>query len=310
MPRVSRGMPTLWRSLNALAVCLAQAVAQGQAVAEPPQIAWRPRVPLEGSVILLGLRVPYSAADSVVAVQGELAGEALHFERVADEFHTIAAVPLGAATGVPVRVTIVRTDGASDTVVASLPVGRRRAPRERLHAAPDLVQPPESLAERIGAEREQVEEVRRRAHDTPRLWREPFMRPRPGAVTGRFGVARVFNGMLRSRHLGVDFAGRPGAAVRAANRGVVALVADLYLSGTTILIDHGAGLVTGYFHLSRALVSVGDTVGRGQLIGHVGASGRVTGPHLHWLAAYGSLTVDPLGLVNLDFDAPLTFGIR
>src|SRR5881628_3883648 len=288
MPRVSRGMPTLWRSLNALAVCLAQAVAQGQAVAEPPQIAWRPRVPLEGSVILLGLRVPYSAADSVVAVQGELAGEALHFERVADEFHTIAAVPLGAATGVPVRVTIVRTDGASDTVVASLPVGRRRAPRERLHAAPDLVQPPESLAERIGAEREQVEEVRRRAHDTPRLWREPFMRPRPGAVTGRFGVARVFNGMLRSRHLGVD----------------------LYLSGTTILIDHGAGLVTGYFHLSRALVSVGDTVGRGQLIGHVGASGRVTGPHLHWLAAYGSLTVDPLGLVNLDFDAPLTFGIR
>src|SRR5881397_2547646 len=209
-----------------------------------------------------------------------------------------------------VRVTIVRTDGASDTVVASLPVGRRRAPRERLHAAPDLVQPPESLAERIGAEREQVEEVRRRAHDTPRLWREPFMRPRPGAVTGRFGVARVFNGMLRSRHLGVDFAGRPGAAVRAANRGVVALVADLYLSGTTILIDHGAGLVTGYFHLSRALVSVGDTVGRGQLIGHVGASGRVTGPHLHWLAAYGILTVDPLGLVNLDFDAPLTFGIR
>ena len=136
------------------------------------------------------------------------------------------------------------------------------------------------------------------------------MRPRPGAVTGRFGVARVFNGMLRSRHLGVDFAGRPGAAVRAANRGVVALVADLYLSGTTILIDHGAGLVTGYFHLSRALVSVGDSVARGQLIGHVGASGRVTGPHLHWLAGYGGLTVDPLSLVNLDFDAPLTFGIR
>jgi len=303
-------MPTLWRSLNALVVCLAPAVARGQAVAEPPQIAWRPRVPLEGSVILLGLRLPHDSGDSVVAVQGELAGEALHFEGVADEFHAIAAIPLGAATGVAARVTIVRADGASDTVVASLPVGRRRAPRERLHVAPDLVQPPESLGERIGAERERVQDVRRRAHDTPRLWREPFTRPRPGAVTGRFGVARVFNGVLRSRHMGVDFAGRRGAAVRAANRGVVALVADLYLSGTTILIDHGAGLVTGYFHLSRALVSVGDSVARDQLIGHVGASGRVTGPHLHWLAAYGGLTVDPLSLVHLDFDAPLTFGIR
>src|SRR5256885_4174789 len=83
--------------------------------------------------------------------------------------------------------------------------------------------------------------------------------------------------------MGVDFAGRRGASVRAANRGVVAMVADLYLSGTTILIDHGAGLVTGYLHLSGTLVAVGDTVARGQPIGEVGASGRVTGPHLHWL---------------------------
>ena len=97
--------------------------------------------------------------------------------------------------------------------------------------------------------------------------------------------------------------GARGASVRAANRGVVALVADLYLSGTTVLIDHGAGLVTGYLHLSRTLVAVGDTVTRGQEIGEVGASGRVTGPHLHWLAAYGGITFDPLGLVGLDLDA-------
>src|SRR5439155_3812114 len=85
---------------------------------------------------------------------------------------------------------------------------------------------------------------------------------------------------LRSRHWGVDFAGRIGAPVRAANRGVVALVADLYYSGTTVLVDHGAGLVTGYFHLSRVLVVPGDTVDVGQLIGRVGSSGRVTRSHL------------------------------
>src|SRR2546427_544725 len=128
-------------------------------------------------------------------------------------------------------------------------VARRRAPRERLRVAPQYAQPAESLAERIRIEQEMVQEVRQRAHETPRLWRGPFVRPSAGPVTSVFGVARVFNEVVRSRHWGVDFAGPWGAPVRAANRGVVAFVADLYYSGTTVLIDHGAGLVTGYFHL-------------------------------------------------------------
>src|SRR5207245_468147 len=93
--------------------------------------------------------------------------------------------------------------------------------------------------------------------------------------------------------------GTVGAPVHATNRGVVALVADLYYSGTTVLIDHGAGLVTGYFHLSRVFVVPGDTVERGQVIGHVGATGRVTRPHLHWWGTYGEITVDPLDLLRL-----------
>ena len=160
---------------------------------------------------------------------------------------------------------------------------------------------------RIRTERELVGEIKRRAHETPRLWREPFVRPRAAAVTGTFGVVRIFNGVVRSRHLGVDFAGERGAPVRATNRGVVAFVGDLYYSGKTIFIDHGAGLVTGYLHLSSALVAPGDTVACGQLIGRVGASGRVTGPHLHWLADYGNLSVDPLDLITVDLNAPLSF---
>ena len=268
--------------------------------ASPPQLAWRPRTPLEGSAVVLELSV--GSDDSVTMVRGELAGEPLHFERTPHGFRALGAVPVDRGDSVAARATIERVGGETDSVVAWLLPRRRRAPRERLQAAPDMVQPPDSLDGRIQQERELVEGVRHRSHDTPRLWHEPFVRPRPSAVTDRFGVARVFNGELRSRHMGVDFAGRRGASVRAANRGVVALVADLYLSGTTVLIDHGAGLVTGYLHLSRALVAVGDTVARGQLIGEVGATGRVTGPHLHWLAAYGGITFDPLGLVGLDLD--------
>ena len=110
----------------------------------------------------------------------------------------------------------------------------------------------------------------------------------------------MFNGTLTSRHLGVDFRGATGQPVRAANRGVVALVDDFFLAGNVIYIDHGGGLVTAYFHLSKALVVAGDTVERGQEIGLVGSTGRVTGPHLHWSARYGAVTVNPLDLTLLE----------
>lgn len=97
----------------------------------------------------------------------------------------------------------------------------------------------------------------------------------------------------------MDFAGKVGAPVRAANRGVVALVDNFFLAGNVVYIDHGGGVVTGYFHLSRELVAEGDTVARGQEIGLVGATGRVTGPHLHWSARYGALTVNPIDLLTL-----------
>ena len=152
---------------------------------------------------------------------------------------------------------------------------------------------------RIERENEEARAVGRRAHTTPELWTQPFLRPRSSRITSSFGSGRLFNGRLASSHGGVDFAGQPGDSVRAANRGVVALVDNFFLAGNVVYIDHGGGVVTGYFHLTQALVAVGDTVERGQEIGLVGATGRVTGPHLHWSARYGEHTVDPMGLITL-----------
>ncbi len=132
------------------------------------------------------------------------------------------------------------------------------------------------------------------------MWTASFLRPRVSAITSEFGSGRVFNGRVTSRHLGVDFRGAVGEPVRAANRGVVALVDNFFLAGNVIYINHGGGVVTAYFHLSKPLVAVGDTVVRGQEIGVVGSTGRVTGPHLHWAARYGTITVNPLDLVSLD----------
>jgi len=306
-------MPTPIRYLVAVMLCLVPAVATGQGTTGAPQVAWWPRLPLEGSLVRVVVRPPpspASAGDSVTAVSGDLAGEPLHFERVGegDAFQALGAVPFGARDGAAAVVFMEHGGGADDTLRATLPVARRRVPRERLHVAPQYAQPAESLAERIRIEQEIVQEVRQRAHETPRLWQGPFVRPSAGPVTSVFGVARVFNEVVRSRHWGVDFAGPSGASVRAANRGVVAFVADLYYSGTTVLIDHGAGLVTGYFHLSRVLVVPGDTVDTGQPIGRVGATGRVTKSHLHWFGAYGAITVDPLDLLRPNGPMRLTPG--
>jgi murein DD-endopeptidase MepM/ murein hydrolase activator NlpD len=153
---------------------------------------------------------------------------------------------------------------------------------------------------RVAREGARALAVGRRAHDAPARWTAPFLRPRASAVSSGFGTGRTFNGQVTSRHLGVDFRGAAGAPIRAANRGVVVLVDTFFLGGRVVYLDHGGGVTTGYLHLSRALVAVGDTVARGQTIGLVGATGRVTGPHLHWTARYGGITVNPLDLLKLD----------
>ena len=138
-----------------------------------------------------------------------------------------------------------------------------------------------------------------RAHLTPRLWAEPFRRPRPGRVTSSFGRGREYNGTVTSRHTGTDFAGAVGAPVVATNRGVVRLIDRFYLGGNVVYLDHGAGLVSAYLHLSATAVAVGDTVARGQVIGRGGSTGRVTGPHLHWVVRYGRTSVDPESLLTV-----------
>lgn len=294
-----------FRASAAVALCawLASSPAVGQRGESASRLAWRPAIPPQGSLVLIGFEP--RATDSVRAVRGELGGEPLHFELMDGWFRAIGAVPLGSGKTLRARLVIERASGPLDTVTRRMPVGARRTGSERLRTDPRFLQPPESVLSRIEAERALLRSLKLRAHEVPRLWRAPFVRPRPGPVTSRFGTARVFNGRVRSRHLGVDFDGEVGDPVLATNRGIVAFAGDLYYSGTTVFIDHGAGLLTAYLHLSTVLVAVGDSVTPGQLIGRVGASGRVTGPHLHWLATYGNIAVDPVNLLDLDLSRPL-----
>jgi murein DD-endopeptidase MepM/ murein hydrolase activator NlpD len=259
-----------------------------------------PDRPLPGALVRLTLDRG-TGADSIVAVQGSMASEPLHFVARSGAWRAIGAVPVDSTGPVVARVIVSRASGRADTLRSSVEPPPLPPPSEQLAVAPRFGKPLDAATEaRVARESARALAVGRHAHDAPARWTEPFVAPRASDVTSTFGTGRTFNGRVASRHLGVDFRGAVGAPIRAANRGVVALVDRFYLGGRVVYIDHGGGVVTGYLHLSRTLVAAGDTVKRGQTIGHVGATGRVTGPHLHWTARYGALTVNPMDLLELD----------
>lgn len=126
-----------------------------------------------------------------------------------------------------------------------------------------------------------------------------FILPLESFITSDFGKARVYNGSLKGYHSGTDFRAKVGTQIKASNDGVVVLGKDRFYSGGTVILDHGHGIYTCYYHLSKVLVPVGKEVKKGDVIGLSGKSGRVTGPHLHFSVRVGGVQVDPLGFISL-----------
>ena len=149
---------------------------------------------------------------------------------------------------------------------------------------------PDDLA-RIEREQKVTEAVKRRFSDAPPA--TDFALPAKGPLSSRFGLRRIFNGLPRNPHAGLDVAVGTGAPVTAPADGVVANVGEYFFNGNTVFIDHGQGLITAYMHLSRTCVRAGQTVKKGESLGAVGATGRVTGPHLHWAVILNNTPVDP-----------------
>ena len=159
----------------------------------------------------------------------------------------------------------------------------------------EKVDPPQSVIDRIYMERNSVKESRKKSNlITSTYYNNGFVLPAKGPISGVYGSQRILNGKPRSPHYGIDIALPKGHEVVAPMDGIVVFSNnDLYYSGGTIIIAHGQGLTTSYLHLSEILVSVNNIVRRGELIGKVGATGRATGPHLHWGAELKGKRIDP-----------------
>ena len=192
----------------------------------------------------------------------------------------------------PLQLTVTRPDGSR--VDAEIAVDRRNWPLQHVNGVPPrTVNPPPELAARIAREQAAVTAARTR-DDNRTDFAAAFIWPVNGRISGRFGNARVYNGQPGSGHSGMDIAAPTGTPVKAPAGGVVTFAdADLYLTGGTVVLDHGFGISSNFLHLSRIDIKVGDRVEQGQVIAAVGSTGRSTGPHLHWGMNWFDVRIDP-----------------
>ena len=253
----------------------------------------------QGSLLLVEVK----SAKPLTEVQGDWDGRSVPFWReVASEAQrkALLGVDLEKAPGeYQLKVTGQTESGEKISCSAQVTVTKGRFATEKLQVGKQFVEPSPEQIKRAEEESQKLRDIFDRV--TPeRLWDGNFRMPLDGVTTGtNFGRRRILNGNPGSPHSGMDLPATTGTPVRATQRGRVVLAEELYFAGNTVVVDHGLGIYTLYGHLAEIAVKVGDDLEAGAVLGKVGATGRVTGPHLHWGLKVERARVNPLELVRL-----------
>lgn len=272
-------------------------VSPGRSIGLPFQIKFSPKTLVPGAIF----QVRVYSQDSISRVQGSLAERDILFYATSSrrEWEGVAGIDLETPPGLySLTGTVWMTDGRSGAIRESLRILPKKFPTQHIQVKQKYVTLGAQDSQRAAREARQLEAIWQTV-TSKKLWVKTFHRPLSSKLTSGFGRRRIVNGKLRSPHSGVDLKARFGTPIKAANSGKVVLAQDLFFAGKTIILDHGLGLYTLYAHCSKMWIKVGDLVGQGQVIGEVGATGRVTGPHLHWACRVSSARVNPLNLTTL-----------
>ncbi len=249
----------------------------------------------QGEVVVMTV----TSDSPVTAVRGRAFDRDVPTVRIGDSWRLLVGIDLD----VPLGTHIVTIDADSPTGPASatheLVVTAKEFRTRRLTVDPDFVNAPAAMAERIAAESKELNAIWSAAPTEPSTAALTFTAPVPHRANSAFGTRSIFNGEPRGAHSGADFLSPTGTPVRAPAAGTVVLAKDLYFSGGSVVIDHGLGIFSFFAHFSKITATVGDRVEAGAIVGRVGATGRVTGPHLHWTVRLNGARVDPLALLEL-----------
>ena len=255
------------------------------------EITSRARAVQPGELVVVSI----AAGDGPITIKVHAFGHDVEAYRADDGgWRALVGIDLDVKPGTyPVTVQAGSAHASLDLAV------RPRTFRTRtLTVDPAFVTPPESERERIAIEARLLDDVWR-SSASERLWNGPFVRPVPQPANSAFGTRSVFNGQPRNAHGGADFLSPAGTPIVAPNAGRIVVARPLYFSGNTVVIDHGLGLFSMLAHLSAFDVHEGDRVAAGDGVGRVGATGRVTGPHLHWAVRASGARVDPLSILEV-----------
>ena len=243
--------------------------------------------------------------DESATVQGTFLGRSIRFfpDPRLDEpkgFVGLLGIDLQDEPGTHDLLVDLKQGEQSRTLNYSVSVVKEKFHIEHLTLPKDKVDLDEKAVARWKAEQEQIK-TGLAVDSQARLWQPGFVEPVSGRRTGIFGSVRIMNGQPRNPHNGEDISAPLGTPVAATNDGVVRLTVDHFFSGKGLFLDHGQGFYSMYFHLSEVLVKDGDVVKAGQIVGKVGATGRATGPHLHWGVKLNGARVNPYSLLDLPF---------
>ena len=270
-------------------------------LSRPSAAADELRVALSGGSIQPGalLLLTIAAPDAVQRLTVHALGHDIEPFRINPHtWQALVGVDLATPPGTYQATVTASTAFRTLTAREALRVQPRQFPTRRLRVDPSFVEPPPDAVERIAREAGELSAAWLDTATT-RLWSGRFLRPVNDASGGQFGARSVFNGTARAPHGGEDFASPAGTPIHAPNAGRVVLARNFYFTGNTVIVDHGLGLFSLFAHLSAFDVREGDLVAAGQRLGTTGATGRVTGPHLHWAVRAGGARVDPLSVLSL-----------
>jgi murein DD-endopeptidase MepM/ murein hydrolase activator NlpD len=258
---------------------------------------WEPAKLVNGSPVLFRVTAPLQLEE----LRGNFLGQEFSFRpsQTCHCWYGFAGVNLATKPGTYTLHVEGKTKGGKDAEMSyAVAVGAAHYPTSTLKVAPGFVEPPKETLPQI--EEDQV--VKKKVFSTTApetLWSGRFEPPAEADVSGVFGSARVFNGVKKSQHTGLDFRVTTGTPIVATNSGTVILARPLYFEGNCVMIDHGQGLLTMYLHLSEFKVKEGDAVKKGQTLGLSGGTGRATAPHLHFAVRWRGEYLDPRTLLEL-----------
>jgi murein DD-endopeptidase MepM/ murein hydrolase activator NlpD len=245
------------------------------------------------------VRVTFPSEPGVKSMQVVWDGKKVAAFRVGEAWTTILGVDLDAKAGDHnAAVLMTMDDGRVEMRDTVIKVVEKKYPTTELKVDEKYVELSKADLARANRESKETEAIYA-VVTTDRLWDKPFISPIDGRNGTNFGHRRVFNGERRAPHAGADLRATTGTPVHATNAGRVALAKNLFFTGNTVILDHGLGIYSLYAHLSRIDVKRGEMVTNDQLLGLAGATGRVTGPHLHWGMRVQGARVDPFTLVGL-----------